>query len=257
MGPLAIATIPAVIAAGGTAAQSAINAKTAKLNTDKTIQANKELANFAYSKDLEMWNRSNEYNTPLSQMNRIKQAGLNPNLVYGNGVTGNSSSQLPKYNAPTVDYNYKPSVDFQGMLSSFMDLELKQSQIDNVRAQTNNTNTETALKTLNREKLLTEKPYWSSYAGMKDTDGNVLHGVSKLAWLEKNTKLRESQAEVQKKLLDNAMKEIDLNWYKAQKWLNASTKVLGTAAGAFGVSKLGGLLKTNKPSFTDYKRNQK
>lgn len=38
-----------------------------------------------------MWNLNNEYNTPLAQVNRLQEAGLNPNLVYGNGTMQNVS----------------------------------------------------------------------------------------------------------------------------------------------------------------------
>lgn len=108
--------------------------ETARQNTDKTIAANKELAQYQYSKDLEMWNRGNEYNSPSAQMSRLKQAGLNPNLVYGSGVTGNTAANLPKYQAPRVEYNYRP-VDVTGMLSFYQDTMIKQAQYDNLRAQ--------------------------------------------------------------------------------------------------------------------------
>lgn len=40
-----------------------------------------------------MWNAQNAYNTPAAQMERLKEAGLNPALVYGSGsVVGNASS---------------------------------------------------------------------------------------------------------------------------------------------------------------------
>ena len=39
-----------------------------------------------------MWNKQNEYNTPANQMKRFEAAGLNPNLVYGQGSSGNASS---------------------------------------------------------------------------------------------------------------------------------------------------------------------
>ncbi len=38
-----------------------------------------------------MWNLNNQYNTPLAQVNRLQDAGLNPNLVYGNGTMQNVS----------------------------------------------------------------------------------------------------------------------------------------------------------------------
>lgn len=42
--------------------------------------------------NLEQWNRENAYNSPLAQMYRLRQAGLNPDLMYGQGTTGNSFS---------------------------------------------------------------------------------------------------------------------------------------------------------------------
>lgn len=35
--------------------------------------------------NLEAWNLQNAYNTPQAQMERLRQAGLNPNLIYGEG----------------------------------------------------------------------------------------------------------------------------------------------------------------------------
>lgn len=65
-------------------------------------RAQKKLAEYSYDKDLEMWNRQNEYNSPKAQMERLSEAGLNPNLVYG-GSTGSSagnSESAPSYNTP-------------------------------------------------------------------------------------------------------------------------------------------------------------
>lgn len=42
---------------------------------------------------MQAWNLANDYNHPLQQMARLKEAGLNPLLVYGSGsVTGNTTS---------------------------------------------------------------------------------------------------------------------------------------------------------------------
>lgn len=58
----------------------------------------------AYERDVAMWNMQNAYNTPAAQMERLKDAGLNPMLVYGNGsVVGNTTSTVPKYTP--VDYS--------------------------------------------------------------------------------------------------------------------------------------------------------
>lgn len=109
-----------------------VQADIARENTDKTIAENKRLAEYQYSKDLEMWNRGNVYNNPLEQMKRLKAAGLNPNMVYGSGsAAGMAAGQLPKYNAPTVSYNYEPPVDLPSVISAFQDFRLRNAQIRN------------------------------------------------------------------------------------------------------------------------------
>lgn len=61
--------------------------------------------------------KQNEYNSPASQMNRLQQAGLNPNLVYGGGnVTGNQSGLLKQ------DYS-RDADAFQNALTSYMAID--------------------------------------------------------------------------------------------------------------------------------------
>lgn len=135
MGPL----IPLAISAATSLANAFMQKKTAESNTDKTIRANKQMAQFQYSKDLEMWNRQNEYNTPEAQMLRYKEAGLNPNLIYGQGSSGNATV-MPKYNAPTLQYNYK-AMEIPEMIGRYQDVAMKQAQIDNQRALVQQTKT--------------------------------------------------------------------------------------------------------------------
>lgn len=120
------------------------------VNQGLSNMSNMKLAKYAYSKDLEMWNRNNEYNNPSAQMSRLSSAGLNPNLVYGSGtVTGNTSQTLPKFQAPTMSYNVNPVSKGVGMLNAYQDFEMKNAQIDNVKAQTDLTQTRNAIEAVN------------------------------------------------------------------------------------------------------------
>lgn len=120
----------------GSYIQGKQNEKIARENTDKTIAANKAMAEYQYSKDLEMWNRGNVYNSPDAQMARLKSAGLNPNMVYGSGsAAGMSAGQLPKYNAPTQSFNYVPPVDIPSMISQFQDFRIRNAQVRNTDEQ--------------------------------------------------------------------------------------------------------------------------
>ena len=76
--------------------------------------------NYAYSRDLaalqnqyniDMWNLNNEYNSPKNQLQRLVEAGLNPNLAYGNVSSGNS--QRPPEQV-TGQY-HRDTVDMRGM----------------------------------------------------------------------------------------------------------------------------------------------
>lgn len=59
--------------------------------------------------NLQMWKLNNEYNSPQAQMERFKAAGLNPNLIYGQGSNGNSSSP-PIMGTPEAP-NYSKSME--------------------------------------------------------------------------------------------------------------------------------------------------
>lgn len=124
-----------IIGAGAEVASTLINAKVARENTDKTISANRGLAEYQYSKDVEMWNKANAYNTPSAQMSRYKQAGINPNMIVNQGNAGNTATSLPKYQAPTVRYDYKPGFDPGSAIGAYQDASIKSAQADNLKAQ--------------------------------------------------------------------------------------------------------------------------
>lgn len=54
--------------------------------------------------NIDMWKMQADYNSPQAQMQRFKDAGLNPNLIYGQGSNGNMSSapQMVTPNAPEL-----------------------------------------------------------------------------------------------------------------------------------------------------------
>ena len=62
---------------------------------EKTFGNNKALMEMQQGFDKHMFDYSNAYNTPLAQMKRLKAAGLNPALMYGQGTTGNTNTSMP------------------------------------------------------------------------------------------------------------------------------------------------------------------
>lgn len=93
--------IGAAIGAGASLLGSLIGKKSQNNQIDKQIAAQKEEneKNRAYNLQLaqmqnawnqEQWERENEYNSPVNQMKRFEEAGLNPDLMYGQGNSGNA-----------------------------------------------------------------------------------------------------------------------------------------------------------------------
>lgn len=58
----------------------------------KAYHRSKNLMKLQRDLDKEMWDYQNKYNLPSAQMQRLKEAGLNPALMYGQGTTGNASN---------------------------------------------------------------------------------------------------------------------------------------------------------------------
>lgn len=131
MGPLIGA---ALVSGGAGLVGQAVNWIAGNHSISAQLDAQKALADHQYNLNMEGWNRQNEYNTPINQMRRLQAAGLNPNLVYGNGsVAGNTTSQVPHYEAPTAG-RYQPNLDLQGAIGGalqlYTDMRTKDAQRD-------------------------------------------------------------------------------------------------------------------------------
>ncbi|UDN67883.1 DNA pilot protein [robinz microvirus RP_171] len=132
-------------AMGGLAIQSAKNKKQWKYQQkamDKQEQMNREA-----------WDMQNAYNTPTQQMDRLKQAGLNPRLIYGEGssapnlagpmdvaeapVRQASAPEMPDlfkyYQVRQMDAQYEQTVmatDIMQKRSGLMDIEQGLKNLD-------------------------------------------------------------------------------------------------------------------------------
>lgn len=142
--------IGALIGAGAGLYDSHQNRKTSKENTDKTIAAQKAEAELAYQRSVQMWNMQNMYNTPEAQMNRFKNAGLNPHLIYGQGSSGLASSP-PQYQPANLQYKYEAAqygAPIASILPTLMavgtwmqnmrlsEADLKKTEVDTLRSET-------------------------------------------------------------------------------------------------------------------------
>lgn len=108
--------------------------------TAMTNAANEQAATTAYKRGIEQWNRENAYNSPTAQMERLKQAGLNPNLVYGGGAT-TLSAHSPAVPTAKVEAQKPFGFDFD-LLGALQTAQSMRIAKDTSEATINKTNAE-------------------------------------------------------------------------------------------------------------------
>lgn len=113
--------------------------------------------NYQLKKSRQAWDLQNAYNSPVQQMQRLKEAGLNPMLVYGSGnVTGNAASSIDMPTLGSSDVmsganqitglagelssnSFKQNMQEQriaaqqGLQNNELDIQLKQARLEYLR----------------------------------------------------------------------------------------------------------------------------
>ncbi len=198
------------MADGGGLAGAAINAAAQIGSSLLTNRGNKKAQERARAHDINMWDKTNYYNDPKQQMERLRNAGLNPNMVYGgsSGQTAGQANALPGAKAedykmnlgsPMADYvnfrNTEAQTDNTRQMEATGKAEegLKEAQTANENAKIDLTNMSTkekkaATELINAQKMLTlskntEQTYfnaisrdsadWSNRYGMNKGDSPI------------------------------------------------------------------------------------
>lgn len=146
--------------------------------------------------NLQMWNMQNQYNSPASQMARFKEAGLNPNLIYGQGQPG-LASPVPQANGPQAKgqaiNTFKPDIQIPQVLPMIMDAVRTKQQLANMEQMRLKTVEDTNLA---RAKALIEMKKANF------TDQEIQMTIERFGWdkqqFEQNKSLWPSQLEASK-----------------------------------------------------------
>lgn len=141
----------AIIAGVVALASAIISSSSSKNQMRRTNAANMELAQYQAKTNEALIDKQNAYNSPAAQMGRFDAAGLNPNLMYGQGSPGLQTSPA-RYEAPRVDMHFQP-FQIPEILGMYQDYQLKDAQIQQVEANTDYVNMRTMNENL-RSSLL-------------------------------------------------------------------------------------------------------
>lgn len=183
-----------------------------------TAKANRELSDYQYSKDLNMWALENTYNSPAQQMKRLSAAGLNPNLIYGSGGATTQSAPAPKYEKSEADYRL-PKMDVLGAYQQMrmQDETIKQmdAQKELIQAQTFKSLSDAFTGGYNRAQLSasTSKTLFDTQQAQNLAPYQVQHAeltneklVEEIILTAKKSNLNDAQIAVLKQTLNNLKK---------------------------------------------------
>lgn len=95
-----------------------------------------------HQKQLDQWNRQNEYNSPLEQRKRFQEAGMNPSAVVGEVASGATAGTLSS--VPSDDYA-KGGILPQ---TSIVDTLKSLAEVENIATNTDSVTSDIALKSL-------------------------------------------------------------------------------------------------------------
>lgn len=220
--------LSAGIGAAGSVLSSVIGNIGAKKREENARKAN-----------IEFWNMQNQYNTPKQQMQRFKEAGLNPNLIYGKGTPGLASPVSPAKAAP-----YKMENPINSMVQAGLaPLQGNKMLADTAKAiqDTEKSKIDTKLLETNFDSLVELQSYQTATAFqnllqsqiatvVKDNTKRekINQEITKLAILNQDLDIRESQANVERFKSDLADQGITIND-------NIIHRLLGLAAQAIGI----------------------
>lgn len=176
----------------------------------------------------DMWNQTNEYNSPAAQRERLEAAGLNPYMMMNGGSAGTaqtmsgSSGAAPSGGAPSGQGVTPPtatpySADYSGItaglgraidvLSSMPDRKVKEAQADNLRIEGKYIAGKAMAQILQmKTEAKTKEARLALDKLIADFDNNLK--VSNMAVNEQN--IAESKARAQLAVTENLMRKQEL-----------------------------------------------
>lgn len=222
----------------GSSSQSKANKANIQMQRE-TNELQYRMFNEANAWNENMWNMQNEYNTPAAQAQRLKEAGINPAFVFGNGsiseAGGVSSASPPSLGTPKVTpYDWNPAI--HTAVDAFMQSQMQSAQIKMLGAQERNLEIQNQLDEMSLLKKIhslnidneTKQQYLDFYkstfkareyavtANNDMLDQSLAESKQRVTSMQLNDKLQRALADSQLKLTDKQIWSI--SQYVSQHW---------------------------------------
>lgn len=128
---------PLLVASAVNAGQTLLNAGVNAVNTNIENKQNLGYYNMQRQDALADWSRQNEYNSPVNQVARMKEAGLNPHILGGQATVASQAQQVQRTPIASAAKS-----NITAGTTGFMQL-MAAKQMQNIEAQTAKTVEET------------------------------------------------------------------------------------------------------------------
>lgn len=221
---------PAIISAAGSLLSSGVNNLFAQNNASKSFGRQKELMALQQQYAVDNWNRENNYNKPQAQMKRLSAAGLNPDLIYGNGAAGLQAGPTAAPTAPASPMAQTIPMSNPIVEGAQAALAISQAKKAGSEAIGQNIENEYALKTLDaRIDQIAIDNNWKKEqtAQIKESTAKIMQEtdmiVGQMNLMLRDQDLKEQELANLKKsgiLMDN-----EINWFEACKKADIAQKL--------------------------------
>lgn len=213
----------------GSIATSAGQSVAAGIGNKKRIEAAERAATVANQRNIENWNRQNQYNDPSAAMARLKAAGLNPNMVYGTGsATGGTAGSVGGASAPVPNIQDIPvnMPNALGILSQHQNIQKAEAQTALTWGQLG----VQALTIQSKELSIEQQKLYNEIlevTGMEIAKADLKGKTTGIAKDEKSIELMEQQKANAQKMIEKMDQEIARSKQdvKSQQVANALTSV--------------------------------
>lgn len=218
--PWLAAALGATVATGTAIANYLSN----RSSNAKSFKQQKELLKSEQDYNTDMWNKTNQYNLPTAQMQRLRDAGLNPYLVMSGGSEIGSASSVNSPSAPSspvtpMDWSSVGS-NFQSVLGALNADEIASAQSRKASAEAQGIeidNQTKALENLERVKGMQivndQKQFDLDFAN--DTK-SIRKQLLEVSYDLQNQQWANEQEEYLSKQYDNYLKKINLPYAEKQ-----------------------------------------
>lgn len=159
--------IAAAVGAGASLLGQVFNNSSQRRTNDRQERFAREMWDKQGQREVEYFNMQNAFNDPSAQMQRLQNAGLNPNLVYGNGATTEAAGlsprgpQQPNFQAPQMDLG---SVAQQAMMFRQADANIArtEAETEQIQSRTEGTEFQNEVNRLISSSKVAERYSWAS-----------------------------------------------------------------------------------------------